>query len=289
VPPRNFGLNPKGRGWCCWELGGVPNDESSVQSLDDTIENDPPQRNYYYAMKIWTASLALAVAILAGSSSPTNAIRLSGKYTSNPELTAKIMEHAQYYYPPNTDGNGRDLEEGADASSFEITAAHTILFRSCESLTVQADFGSNDDDSGLSDTLKSMYQAGQLKAEKSYILFDVCLSEYCDSGKASDHTTFITDMASFINAFLQFIPNKTQAYCQGCFDNQAYCSTESQKYYTSSGSGSSSSSSSGGNRQRMLNNGNVERTYQNSMIRTSVVHPILSLTSHPFRSSRRIH
>jgi hypothetical protein len=197
--------------------------------------------------------LTLALAALLGTS---NAVRLSGEYTSDVKLTTKIMENAKYY-------SGRELNDGGNG--FEITAAHTILFRSCESMTVQAEFGNGNDD-GTSETIKTMYKSGTVKAQKSYILFDVCLSDYCDSGKASDRTTFITDMASFINAFLEFIPNKTKAYCQGCFDNQNYCSYEAQKVYTGNTNSQmtyGSSNNNGGNRflenNNNNNNANVER------------------------------
>jgi len=193
-------------------------------------------------MKAWTS---LALATLLGVS---NAVRLSGKYTSDPKLTARIMENAQYY-------SGGDRELNDAGAEFQITAAHTILFRSCESLSVHAEFGNGNDD-GISEQIKSMYQAGTVKAQKSYIVFDVCLSQYCDSGNAKDRTSFITDMASFINALLQFIPEKTQAYCQGCFANQDYCTAVYQKTYATS----SKTYANGGYRS-LQQNGNIERKY----------------------------
>jgi hypothetical protein len=201
--------------------------------------------------------LSLAAAALMGSistlSSPCEAVSLTGKQLNDLQLTSKLMENARYY-SGGTGEQQRQQERGL-SDSFEITAAHTILFRSCESLTVHAEFGNGNDD-GISDTIKSMYQSGQVKAQKSYILFDVCLSEYCDSGNAADRTTFITDMASFINAFLEFIPAKTQAYCQGCFDNQDFCMSGSTVY-------NSNSNSNNGGRRKLSD---YERKHCGSML-----------------------
>ncbi len=160
-------------------------------------------------MKFMAVAAATVVASLAGT---TEATRLSGKYTSDVRFTSKLMENAKPY----------DTARELNYANAEITGAHSIIFKSCESLSVEADFTNDGDDDGAQ-TLYKLYEQGFVRAQKSYILFDVCVSANCDSGNASDRTTYITDMASFINAFVDFIPTKQSEYCTGCQSNANYC------------------------------------------------------------------
>lgn len=147
---------------------------------------------------------AFAIAALA---STAEALRLNGEHTSNEEFTSQLMANAKPY-------GDRQLAN----NNVQITGAHSIIFKTCESLRVEADL--SDDNDG---TLTELYNEGSVRAQKSYVLFDVCLSTKCDSGKSSDRTTYITDLASFISALVYFIPTKQAQYCNGCQQNANYC------------------------------------------------------------------
>lgn len=153
---------------------------------------------------------AFAIAALA---STVEALRLNGEHTANVEFTTQLMANAVPYGDRNLANNNNNYN-----GNVQITGAHSIIFKSCESLRVDADL--SDDNDG---TLTALYEEGSVRAQKSYILFDVCLSSYCDSGKSSDRTTYITDIASFINALVYFIPSKQAQYCDGCQQNSNYC------------------------------------------------------------------
>lgn len=152
--------------------------------------------------------IAIAIAALVGAA---DAATLKGKHF-NKNIAGKLMQNAKVHQAAS-----RKL----DQNEFEITGEYSVIFNSCESLTVQANFDQGGDDNGY--TVQNMYSNGQLKAQRSYILFDICPSSYCYTDNGKYHDTYITDMASFIDAFAEFIPQKQEAYCEGCNENMDYC------------------------------------------------------------------
>ena len=98
--------------------------------------------------------VALTLAALFGA---TNATSLKGKTLKNQKFTTKLIQNAK----PADKESARKLEE----NEFQITGLHSIIFNSCETLTVQADFQDDGDNAYL---LQQMYTNGQLKAQQSY-------------------------------------------------------------------------------------------------------------------------
>ena len=115
---------------------------------------------------------------------------------------------------PYNDAARRRLEQGQD--NWELNGLYSVQFSECISLTVQ-------DEDLFSENYVSSAADGSLIAEKSFILFSVCESDYCSSQSASEKMTFITDVTSFLQAFADFLPNQVEQYCEGCNQNYDYC------------------------------------------------------------------
>jgi len=155
--------------------------------------------------------LSVALAALVGFSEAKKSI--SGKdiktRMQNGQFNKKsLLRNAKPYGAHTT----RKLEE----EEWEINGLYSVMFDSCFSLTIQ-----NED--MINENYINMAAAGEITAEKSYVLFKVCLSEDCYYQADDEKMTFITDIASFFQAFYDFLPNQVESYCEGCKENEDYC------------------------------------------------------------------
>ncbi len=100
--------------------------------------------------------------------------------------------------------------------AWEINGLYSVQFSSCITLTVQ-------DDDLFNENYLTYAQEGFVKAGKSYILFTTCQSSDCYYQADDQKLTFITDIASFFQAFSDFLPNQVENYCEGCNQNYDYC------------------------------------------------------------------
>jgi len=118
----------------------------------------------------------------------------------------------------------RKLDE---EDAFEITGKYSIQFNSCTSMTVQSD------DLMADENLIAMAANGDLIADKDYILFNVCETEYCSYYAEEDKMTFIAEVGTYFEAISQYLPNKVQEYCEACEENYDYCYAKSTgaEYY----------------------------------------------------------
>ena len=157
--------------------------------------------------------LSLAVAALIGMT--------EGRRTLTAEQLKTRMAKGQFNKETLMRGakpygeTARMLEQQAVEEEWQINGLYSVQFSSCVSLSVQ-------DDDLFSDELIGYAQAGLLKAEKSYIIFTACQSSSCYQSN-DQKRTFITDIASFFQAFADFLPNQVENYCEGCNRNYDYC------------------------------------------------------------------
>lgn len=118
----------------------------------------------------------------------------------------------------------RKMEE--EEEEFEINGLYSVQFDSCLSMTVQND-EMFDDESNL-----IQYAAeGQLINSKSFILFSICYSSDCYYQSQDQKLTYITDIATYFQAFADFLPNQVESYCEGCKENEDYCDGTLQAEY----------------------------------------------------------
>ena len=125
---------------------------------------------------------------------------------------------------PYSSGAKRMLDQQQQGNYFQITGDYSVGFDSCFSLTVEDEDLFNDD---------MLYYAkeGQVIAQKSYVLFNVCYTEDCYYEEDDSKMTFITDIGTFFQAFADYLPNQVESYCEGCQQNMEYCTGEAEYNY----------------------------------------------------------
>jgi hypothetical protein len=156
--------------------------------------------------------LSVALAALVGFSEAKKT-SISGKDLKNRMKKGQFNKQSLMRGAKPHGNTARKLDE----EEWEINGLYSVQFNSCLSLTVQ-------DEDLIDEDYITMASAGQIVAEKSYILFDVCLTDSDCYYQADDSKlTFITDIASFFSAFYNFLPNQVEQYCEGCEENEDYC------------------------------------------------------------------
>jgi hypothetical protein len=98
-----------------------------------------------------------------------------------------------------------------------VTSAHSIQFDQCVSLKLQAP-----DDSTMFTDLIEYTKQGTVVAEKSYVLFQVCETQYC-SYKNTEEDTYMIDLATYMGALVEYLPTQRASYCEACQEAQDYC------------------------------------------------------------------
>ena len=107
-----------------------------------------------------------------------------------------------------------DQEDG----DFEITADKSIQFDQCVSLTTQAP-----DEDIMFGNLYDYTKAGQVVAEKSYVLFNICDTQYCSYEEDNEEAVYMVDLETYMGALVNVIPDQRQNYCNACEEAQEYC------------------------------------------------------------------
>ena len=156
-------------------------------------------------MKIFSAALVALLGLAEAKNTISNS-EISNRLRDGKINRKLLMEKAIPY------GHSRKLEQGA----FEISGKHSIQFSTCIDLTVK-------DKDLLSEDLVSYTKSGQLVAEKSYILFEVCETDNCYYQAHDSKSTFLVDAPTFVQALATYIPTQYENYCQGCRENEDYC------------------------------------------------------------------
>jgi hypothetical protein len=111
----------------------------------------------------------------------------------------------------------RRLNDQDEAEAFELTAAHSIRFSKCTSLVTE----STNDDIMFGYALEAT-QNRQVIAEKSYVLFEVCETEYC-SYYGEDDATYMVDLETYMGALIEYLPTQRANYCAACVEDQDWC------------------------------------------------------------------
>lgn len=110
-------------------------------------------------------------------------------------------------------GSGRRLEQGA-----QVTSAHSIKFNQCLSLSVEP----QDMDTLTSEDNIGYAMDGLIASQKSYVLFNVCETEYC-SYAADDDNLYMVDLATYMQAVMEYLPTRKANYCDACQESYDTC------------------------------------------------------------------
>ena len=160
--------------------------------------------------------LSLALAALLGFTADAKQIsgrELNSRLSNGQVNRSTLMRGAKPY-----GATARKLDEQAE--QWELTGSHSIQFDSCFSLTIQ------DNDMLNDENLLAYAQSGEILSEKSYILFNVCETQYCYYQNDNEKMQFIVDTATFVQALADYIPNQQEQYCQACEEQADYCNPQ---------------------------------------------------------------
>lgn len=161
------------------------------------VDPDLPNRYIYYLRMKFVAALvaALLVADVAG-------VKLN---------KALLLRNA---VPVDKHGNRRLADDNA---AFEISAAYSIQFNQCISLSTEP---ANSDVMFGEDTLEYT-QKGEIISQTSYVVFNVCKTQYCSY--AAEDNMYMVDLAGYMDAMLKFVPNENEQYCKACEEAYEWC------------------------------------------------------------------
>lgn len=153
-------------------------------------------------MKFLAATLAFFVAVAnAASHDAGNARRRLDKH--------KIMQNAV-----RVNRNGERLLD----QQFEVTSAYSLQFNKCLSLTLEP----SDEDILFNENLIQYTSKHAIVAQKSYILFNVCETTYCEY-YADDDNLYMIDVDTYMSSITEFFEERQENYCQACVDAYGYC------------------------------------------------------------------
>jgi hypothetical protein len=162
---------------------------------------------------MYTFTLALVALVAVTVDARTMASETVSGRTIRADSSAsrRIMEHAVRV---NRQGE-RILQE----NKFELSAMYSFNFDKCVSIrTEPSDAGEIIFDA----TLEQYASKGEIIPAKSYILFNVCKTKYCDYYKADDNL-FMIDIGTYMAAIADYYVSRHEAYCDACVDSTTYC------------------------------------------------------------------
>lgn len=102
---------------------------------------------------------------------------------------------------------------------FELSSAYSLQFDTCVSLTTEP---SEDGGVIFDDALIKYTSDGYIVPQKSYVLFSVCKTAYCDY-YAKDDNLYMIDLATYMGAISEFYQEREESYCSACVDSYNYC------------------------------------------------------------------
>jgi len=103
--------------------------------------------------------------------------------------------------------------------NFELSGAYSLQFDQCVSLTTEP----YSDEVVFAESLIQYTSNGQITSQKSFILFNVCETRYCDYYEADDNL-FMVDIDTYMASISEFYADVQENYCQACQNSQNYCS-----------------------------------------------------------------
>jgi hypothetical protein len=156
--------------------------------------------------------LALVLAVFTAASGASKTERVSGnRLPADSKASRFIMEHAVRV--------NRQGERILQQNSFELSSLYSFQFDTCVSLRTQP----NDNADFIFDSDLEQYASkGAIVPQKSYILFNVCLTKYCDYYKADDNL-FMIDVNTYMAAIGDYFVTRHEEYCSACVDSTNYC------------------------------------------------------------------
>jgi hypothetical protein len=148
--------------------------------------------------------------------------------TVSPAVVAaqqKVQYLLQHAIPVDRNGHVRPQRQRSlnqnneDQQQFEISGAYTVQFFKCASVSSQP----YDDDMLFDSNLLPYTTKGQIAAQKSFVLFNLCETQYCDFYTAGDENLYMVDVATYMTLTTVNYEARKESYCTACASSENYC------------------------------------------------------------------
>lgn len=104
------------------------------------------------------------------------------------------------------------------SQTFTLSSLYSLQFDKCVSLKAEpSDTGSIIFD----DDLLPYTSKGSIVPQKSYILFNVCQTKYCEY--ATNDNLYMIDLDTYMAAIPSWYQEREANYCSACVDSYSYC------------------------------------------------------------------
>jgi hypothetical protein len=140
-----------------------------------------------------------------------------------PEKVQYLLQHA---IPVDRNGQVRPERRRSlnnnnqnNQNQFQISGAYTLDFYKCASISSQP----YDDDMLFDETLLPYTSKGRIAAQKSFVLFNVCETQYCDMLNDEDKDLYMIDVATYMMATTVNYQARKESYCTACASSANYC------------------------------------------------------------------
>ena len=165
-------------------------------------------------MYTFTCALVTLVALTVDAGTIASEAVTGRTLRADSAASRRIMEHAV-----RVNRNGERILQEDNNNKFELTAMYSFNFDKCVSVrTEPSDAGEIIFDANL----EQYASKGEIVPQKSFILFNVCKTKYCDYYKADDNL-FMIDIGTYMAAIADYYVARTEAYCDACVDSYNYC------------------------------------------------------------------
>ena len=115
--------------------------------------------------------------------------------------------------PVDRNGNRRLEQE-----EFEINGQYSIQFNHCLSLKIAAD---EYEDVIFDNNVIGYTKEGKVLAQTSYVLFNVCQTEYCYY--QNDDNLYMVDLPTYMGAIIEGKQQLAEGFCQACEESYETC------------------------------------------------------------------
>jgi len=102
--------------------------------------------------------------------------------------------------------------------NFQMSSGYSIQFNQCVALKTEP----YNDEIMFADSLVQYTAKGQIVSQKSYVLFNVCETQYCDY-YAEEDNLFMVDVDTYMAALSVFYGGMQETYCAACQNSYNYC------------------------------------------------------------------
>jgi hypothetical protein len=166
--------------------------------------------------------LALATAVASVGAASTGGVAKKTIKLGNRNLrrgdpaTEALLKKATPYNKKTSEKASR---RRAQEQEGELDGSYNIKFSECMDIRTV-------DDELFGEDLIEYTKAGQIVAEKSYVLFHVCTDATCDYDAEDD--LYLVDLNTYLANVASYYANKRLDYCEQCERFVDYCTAEEE-------------------------------------------------------------